>query len=461
MRRVHFLFAVLLFAGTISANAQYRNGDYYQPNTIQQDDTLRLTIDEALQVALNDNLQIKIAGEEIARVDYLKKENWYQLLPSLNGQAGYNYNLLKPAIIMEISPGVTQKITIGQDHNYSVAGQLDVPIYSAATFKNIRISEIDMKIALESARSTSIDLAMQVKNAFYGILMMKKTVGVLEESYNNSVESAKNIAEKYEVGMASEYEKLRSDVSARNILPSLTQAQNALELSKLQLKMLLSLDMDLPFDVVGELSDFEGEILNYLPYTGYSFEANSDLRSLDLNIEKMNKTAELIQAQRLPSIKASATYQYAMQENKFEFKGPNYSTLSMGLSLTVPIFNKLQLSLKEKQTQAGIRQMEYQKSLVEESLSLSVKNSINEMVRAKDQLISDQEAVKLAEKAYEISKTMYDKGVGTILDLTSSELALTNSKVNLSQTIYNYLTAKNQLEKVLGITEQEVNEKYK
>lgn len=449
MKRLFYLLTLLMLSAPLMASNENGEKDY--------GDTLRLTVADALEIALNDNLQIRIAGEEITRVDYLKKESWYQLLPSLNGQAGYTHNLMKPAIIMEISEGVTQKITIGQDHNYSIAGQLDVPIYSATNFKNIQISEIDMKVALESARSTKIDLTLQVKNAFYGILMMKQTVKVLEESYNNSLESAKNIAEKFEVGMASEYEMLRSDVSARNILPSLNQAQNALDLAKLQLKILLSLDMSVPVDVIGDLNDYQQEILAYIPNNRYDFELNSDLRSLDLNIEKMNKSVELIRAQRIPTLSGTATYQFAMQENQFKLNGPHYSSLSLGLSLNIPIFNKMQISMKEKQTRSGIKQMEYQRSLVEENLSLSVQNSINEMLSAKDQLISDQEAVKLAEKAYSISKTMYDKGVGTILDLTSSELALTNSKVNLSQTIYNYLTSKNQLEKVLGISVQNIN----
>jgi len=52
-------------------------------------ETLTLTVERALEIALNENLSVKIAGEEIKRVDWLKRENWYSLLPSLGTNAQY------------------------------------------------------------------------------------------------------------------------------------------------------------------------------------------------------------------------------------------------------------------------------------------------------------------------------------------------------------------------------------
>ena len=107
--------------------------------------------------------------------------------------------------------------------------------------------------------------------------------------------------------------------------------------------------------------------------------------------------------------------------------------------------------MKEKQTQVGIRKMEFQRDLFKESLSLSAQNSANEMARAKIQLESDKEAVKQAKKGYEIAKVRYKTGVGTVLELNDTEVALTRSQLNLNQTLYDFLKAKNELEMVLGV----------
>ena len=414
-----------------------------------RDNVLYVTLEQALDIALNDSYQLKIADEEIKRVDYLKKENWYALLPSLNASTGYTYNILKPVFYTEFAPG--GKMTIGFNNSYSVAAQLEVPIYSAATFLNIKISEIDMQIALESARSSKLDMIKQVKGAFYGVLMMKESIVVLRESYDNAMETASNIAEKYRVGVASEYDKIRADVAARNILPALTQAESTLQLALMQLKMLLSLEMNLPLDALGDFENYEAEIVNYMPGYDYDLSRNSDLLSLDLNLQKMNKSVDMIRSRRLPSVSGSFTYQLSMQENSFKFETPWSNAAAMGVTIAIPIFNKMTISMKEHQTKAGIRQMEYQRKLVEDGIMISAQNSINEMNRAKTQLLSDKEAVKQAQKGYEIAKVMYDTGAGTILDVNSSEVALTNSRITMYQTIYNFLNARNEFEKVLGV----------
>ena len=73
------------------------------------------------------------------------------------------------------------------------------------------------------------------------------------------------------------------------------------------------------------------------------------------------------------------------------------------------------------------------------------------MQRTKIQLQSDKEAVEQAIKGYEIAKVRYKTGVGTVLELNDSEVSLTTSKLNLNQTLYDFLKAKNEFEKVQGI----------
>jgi len=429
------LMAMLFFAGTLNAQAESR-------------DTIRLTIERALEIAMSDNLNIKIADAELERVDYLKKENWYMLLPSVNGSAQYTNNILKPVFFSDFFPG--GKMEVGSTHSYALGGTLQVPLLSFALYKNIELSELEIKSALESARTTKIDLVAQVKNSFYGIIMLNESLIVLEQSYKNAMESANNIKNMYEKGLASEYDKIRSEVAARNIMPTLTQARNGLELAKMQLKILLSLKMDTPIAAEGSFSIFENEINNFERDLSFTFDMNSSLKSMDIQLEKMNKNFELIHSQRLPMLAGFANYQLQMQSNEFTFNNAWSNSLAMGISLQIPIFNKLSVSMKEKQTQVVIRKMEYQRDLLRENLSLSAQNSINEMTRAKIQLESDKEAARQAKKGYEIAKVRYSTGVGTVLELNDTEVALTRSQLKLNQTLYDFLKAKNELEKVLG-----------
>lgn len=412
------------------------------------EEQLNLTLESAVELALDQNLTVKIADQEIKRVDWLTKENWYALLPGVSASGQYTNNVLKPVFFSDFFPG--GKMEVGSTHSYAVTGALQVPIISMPLFKNIELSEIELKGALESLRNTKIELLAQVKNSFYGILMMEESLKVLQESYNNAKETANNIKKMYENGLASEYDMIRSDVSVRNITPSIAQAKSGLELAKMQLKVLLSLDLNTPIKLEGDINSYKEQMVASTPTLHPLLEGNSNLRTLDIQLESLNKTFELIRSQRLPSLAGFANYQLQMQSNEFTFSEAWTNSFAVGLSLQIPIFNKLSITLKEKQTKVGIQQLQYQRELMENNLAISVRNSQNEMNRAKVQLESDMEAVKQATKGYHIAKVRYNTGAGTLLELNDTEMALTNSKLNLNQTIYDYIKAKTEYDKVLG-----------
>lgn len=410
-------------------------------------DTLKLSIEKALELALNDNLTLKVADLNIERVDYSIRENWYALLPSLNASAQYTNNIMKPVFFSSFFPG--GKMEIGSTNSYAVAGSLQVPLFSQSLYKNIQLSEIELKSTLESARSSKLDLIMQVKNTFYGVVMLKQSYRVLMQSYQNAKESAERIKNMYEQGLASEYDKIRTDVAVRNITPSLTQARNALEMTQLQLKILLSLKLDVPIEVEGDFEKFERDIMNFNE-SMIDLAGNSTMKSIDIQIAMANKSLELINSQRLPVLVGTMSYSVQMQSEEFTFRNQWSNSLSAGLALQIPIFNKFSINMKEKQAKVGLKQLEFQKDLTKDNMTLAARNSINEMKRAKEQLESDKEAVKQAQKGYEIAKVRYSTGVGTVLELNDTEVALTTSRMNLNQTLFNFLKARNEYEKIIG-----------
>ena len=103
-------------------------------------DTLKITIGDALEIALNENLNIKMANSELQRVDYLKQENWNALLPAVNASAQYTNNIMKPVFFSDFFPG--GKMEVGSTNSYSITGTLQVPVFSMALYKNIQLSEL-------------------------------------------------------------------------------------------------------------------------------------------------------------------------------------------------------------------------------------------------------------------------------------------------------------------------------
>lgn len=409
---------------------------------------LLLTVESAVEMALDQNLSVKVADEEVRRVDWLKKENWYALLPSLSGSIQYSNHILKPVFFSDFFPG--GKMEVGSTHSYMLSSTMELPILAMPLFKSIHLSEIELKRALEEARGARVELIAQVKSAFYTVLTVEESLEVLEASYANAMETAQNIENMYEQGLTSEYDMLRSQVAVRNLLPTIEQTRSGLELAKMQLKVLLSLELGVDLELEGELSQFREEIERGHLALGSSLIHNSTLRTLDLQLEGLHKTFQLVRSQRLPMLAGFASYQLQSQNEKFALDEKWANSVALGLSLQIPIFNRLSISTKEKQTEIGIRQLSLQRELLEDNLKLMMKNSLNEMGRARVQFKSDELAIEQATKGYEIAKVRYNTGAATLLELNDTEMALTTSRLNLNQTLFDYIKAKIEYEKLLG-----------
>ncbi|MDR1416924.1 MAG: TolC family protein, partial [Prevotellaceae bacterium] len=116
----------------------------------------------------------------------------------------------------------------------------------------------------------------------------------------------------------------------------------------------------------------------------------------------------------------------------------------------VPIFNGFSNSIKEKQTKIQIQELQLQREYLENSLSVQARTSLDNMDKAVRQMESNRKAVELAEKGYRISSNRYNIGMGTMLELNNSALALTQSRLSYHQAISDYLTAKADFEKIVG-----------
>ena len=121
----------------------------------------------------------------------------------------------------------------------------------------------------------------------------------------------------------------------------------------------------------------------------------------------------------------------------------------MTLSLNIPLYKASnQTSLKSNKIQQY--QLAETRLNTERMLNMQAQSYVDNMTKSAEQLQSNKTAVELAQKGLEISQKRYDVGKGTILELTNSQVSLTNVKLSYNNTIYDYLVAKAELNKVLG-----------
>ena len=277
MKKTGLLILGLMLAGNIAAQ-----------------DTIVLSLPQALDIALSENPTIRIANKEIKRVEYNKKEKYGALLPNISLGLSYARTLKKQKMFFSFPgmPANPDGIEVGQDNTFNGSTQglvASLPLYAPALWQSINMSELDMELALESARSSKISLVNQVSKAYYTILMAQDSYKVLMRTFTNTTENNRIVQNKFKQGVVSEFESIRAEVQLRNVAANLSAAENAVELTKLQLKMLMGMDIDQQIKVEGNLSDYENKMYaDVLKIDTTTLASNSDLKQFDIKTRQLN-----------------------------------------------------------------------------------------------------------------------------------------------------------------------------
>lgn len=408
--------------------------------------TLNLTLDECIRIALNDNPSIIVADMEIQRVDYSKKEVLGQLFPQVNFTANYSRTLAKQTMVM-----MDQSFKVGTDNQHSVGFQGSLPIVVPALWKSIKLSDNQILQNIENARASRLSLINQVKNAYYALLLARDSKRVIEANHNTALYTAGVFQKQYEIGVASEYDMTRARVAATTLEPSILEAENSIAALKLQLKVLMGMDVNIDIEPMETLDDFKRTMYENTLTMDTTLTNNTNLRQLDLQTEYMEQALQVQKMSWYPTITGSINYMWNSMSNGSPFKNFNWNPYSQAaLSLSWNLFSGGQRYFKQKEAEIAVREMQWQRENLSRSLSSQVQTQINNIKSNLKQIETNAASVALAEKSDQIMQDSFRLGVGTFLQIQDTQNALLGARLSYYQAIYNLLVSQSDLELLLG-----------
>ena len=199
-----------------------------------------LNLAQVLEIAMSESPTVKIAERGVLMKQYYKKEQIVGLFPDLSFAAGYNRTLKKQKMVMDFN-GMSMEIEVGSSNSYNAGLNMQLPLVIPALWENLKLTQLDVELSLEKARASKLDLKNQIEKTFYTYLMLKESYDFLQKNYQNSEKNNKLINDKFDQGLVSEFEKMRSDVQLANQKPNLLSTKNGLELTEKLLKVLMGL----------------------------------------------------------------------------------------------------------------------------------------------------------------------------------------------------------------------------
>ncbi len=453
----------------------------------QSPQVIDLTLEEAIEIALEDNPTIKVADLEIRRQDYVRKETTGLLLPNLSATGSYNYAAVKQEMSRE-------GLSFGADNTITATANLTIPLFAPAIYATLKLNRTQMEAAVEAARSSRINMVSEVRKTYYGILLAEQSLEVLLASEETIRQTVDNTKAMFESGLASEYDLLTAEVHLSNLQPTIIQTRNSIDIAKMLLKMYLGIPQEVGVTVNGTLDSYTQQVMNgVVPYTTDIGE-NSELRNLDLQERMLQQQIKLLNTQRMPTIAAFGSLTLTGNDmGSINFLSTGSTTMpdpadypnltpgmmldmfklfgsimggsretetqtgfwwqnpvNVGVQMSIPIFAGNTNVNRVRQTRNTLSQLNLQRDYLEQSLKMQAQSAVNNIMTAREKMYSNEKTVQQARKAYDISESRYNAGAGTILELNSAQLSLTQAQLNHSQAIYDFLAAEADYEKAVG-----------
>lgn len=392
-----------------------------------------LTLEESLSLAMRNNQNIRVAREGLETAGKRVEEARGNFLPKLDATGSYTRN------------GGHRAETTTADEVFLGKLGLTQPLYTGGrNYETFQQSLSNLKVAQEELRRVEQDIALQVKETFYQVLLAQERVGVSENAVATAEEHLRIARSRFEAGTVSKFDVLRAEVELANAKPALIRARNSLTLAKENLKKVLVLDFKTPVEVVGELIYQPVEVA-LEQKTAQALEDRPEIRQILLRQEIGEREIRVVQAAYYPSFNISANYQEQSQDY-----GPYRESWNIGVVLSWNLFDGLITTSKVEQARIELRRVGINKEELQERIKLEVEQGILNLREAEERITSQVKNVEHAEESLRLAQVRYENGVGTATEVLDARLALVQARTLFFESLYDYSVAQARLEKAVG-----------
>lgn len=401
-----------------------------------------LTVDQAIELALNRNQDVVAAVKEVDKAKATVGEARSAALPQVNFEADAthvdNYNT---AYTGDTVRSEQYSAIVSFSQALSTFGRVDNALRGAKIYVQLAESKLEL---------TKQAVTFQVTQAFYDVLLAQELIAVNQQAINIAESHLHTAQLRYEQGTGSEFEMLRAKVRVANLQPALIAANNRLVLAKQNLNAILNIAPEQPIEFMGKLN-----YTDYLPSSDTAWQIaqryRPDLRILIQSKQIAEVQLKYYQAGYRPNLYFVANY--TDQLVKFGSTPDDWvSSWYTGLSLQWPVFDGFRTASQVRGAKSGLAQAQsaYEKGLL--SAQVDVKQTCLQIKEALTVVSSALEAVKLADRALSMAKISFENGRATTLDVADAQLALTTAQTNFAQAEHDYQVAIAKLKLAIGTT---------
>lgn len=406
-------------------------------------------LEEAVGLAKKNNSELINARYDKMKADQKVSEVYSEnLVPTMTLNSRYTRALKKQLFVI-----FGQTYEIGSDN--SLINTIDIseplPILGTPVFAGIKIAEYYTKISEENVKQIEAKIKADVTKAYLNVQLLKDVIAVNEASLTNAEENLRVVEARYKAGVNTEFDYLRAKVKVETLKPELKQSQNRLEISKKVLKNTIGLKTEEDVDVTGSLQYDSTEVFGTTENIVRKIvNENVLVRQLKVNKQLTNELIRVDEAGFYPKIYLFGQYSLQTQGNdgrpisRYAF----FNTVNAGIGLTWDL-NLWKNQFKQNQTIIEDKKNDENILRVKEALKTQSQSVLLRIDDAKNRIAAMLDNIALAERGLELANISFKSGVINQIDVLDAELSLSQVKLGYIQAVYDYLTARTDLEQLL------------
>ncbi len=433
--------------------------------TPQPANTYTLTLQQAFNLAMKSNLELK--KSQIA-LEQAKKKIWETTamgLPQVNGSVDFT-DMVKipvqmvPSDFMPHDSGVVLPdyipLKFGTQYGLGLTGTVSQLIFSGEYLVGLQASKVYKQLAEQTVVKTEFDVKQSVMQSYCMILVAKANRQMLQETLDNMNEVLKETEAFYQNGLAEETAVDQIKVLIINVKNGISGMDRQQEVGELLLKYQLGIGLDAKVQLTDNLNSVAQKFsLEPIASTTINFDNLIDYKLMKTNENLLELALKREKSKYLPTLAGFWQYSYKAQGEEFGkfFDGTKnlwFPSSIVGVSMNIPIWSSGERKSRVDQAQMELDKMKLSTQQAKEGIQLQVEQSRTTYNTALDKYYREQENVGLSKKIYDRTLIKVKEGVGTSTDLTQTYNQYLTNQTNFYVAIFELLNAKNSLDRALN-----------
>lgn len=428
--------------------------------TFSQEKIVKMSLNEAINYAVKNNYDNKIASKDIDAAIERKWETTTMGLPQINGKIDYK-NWLKqqvsllPGQIAGGKPGTFVPVKFGTKQTMGASATLSQLIFDGSYLVGLQSAKTYLQISKQAKEKTELATREAVINAYGNVLVTEKSIEILKSNQRVLIKNLNETQKIYDNGLTELENVEQLQITLGTLDNNLRNAERLQKIAYQMLNIALGNSIDKKIELTDTLENLTAKNtdLGLLTKT-FDIDKHIDYKIAQNDRESKRLLMKLEQSKYLPSLAAFINYGANANSDTFTFfdKDQKWFDYSLfGVNLNIPIFSSFGRRSKVARAKINLENADIRLEQIKQRLNLQAQTAKSEYQLSIENYETAKKNLALAKRIEKKQQVKFFEGISTSFDLSQAQNQLYTQQNNYVQSMLNVVAKKAKLETALNL----------